>query len=179
MNSTKELSLCQLTNEHQQLLAQLYDHETGEINEIVQARLNELEPSIEKKCIAVTKWIRKMEGEARELCVMQEAIEERHTAYNKEIAKYQKYLQDNMEKQGIKEVSCPFFTVRLRKNPYGTDIIDQELIPQQFIKVREVVKVEVKPDKNLIKEEVLRTGNQVPGAYVSQKNKLEILTDRI
>jgi hypothetical protein len=56
--SSKELSLWQLTNEHEYLLSQLYDSETGEVNEIVQAKLNALEPNIEKKCIAVSQWIR-------------------------------------------------------------------------------------------------------------------------
>lgn len=178
-NAEKSLSLWQLTNEYQQLLSELYDPETGEINEIVQARLNELEPSIENKCIAVTKWIRKMESEQEELSRLLQELVNRKAAYHMEIDKYIKYLQDNMEKQGIKEVSCPFFKVRLRKNPYSTDIIDQDAIPPQYIKMKEVVKVSVSVDKNLIKEEVLKTGNQIPGAFVSQKNRLEILTNKI
>ena len=63
MNSLKEVSLWKLTNDHQKLLNELYDHETGEVNEIVQAKLDALEPDIEKKCIAVSQWIRKMESE--------------------------------------------------------------------------------------------------------------------
>jgi hypothetical protein len=34
-------------------------------------------------------------------------------------------------------------------------------------------------DKTAIKEEVLRTGIQIPGAKVQQKVKLEILVDKI
>ena len=61
--NSKELSLWQLTNQHEHLLSELYNPETGEINEIVQAQLNALEPNIEKKCVAVSQWIRKMESE--------------------------------------------------------------------------------------------------------------------
>lgn len=179
LSNDKNLSLWQLTNEHQQLLSQLYDHDTGEINELVQARLNELEPSIEKKCIAVTKWIRKIESEEKQLDELLNEITDRKRAYEREGEKYKRYLQENMERQGIRELVSPFFSVRLRRNPYSTEIINQDEIPQQFIKVKEVVKVNVTVDKCLIKEEVLRTGHQVPGAYVSQKNKLEIVIDKI
>ena len=84
-----------------------------------------------------------------------------------------------MTKQGIKEIKCPFFTIKIKKNPYSTDIIDDELIPTQFMKTKEIIKVETKADKTAIKDEVLRTGEQVPGAYVYQKERLEILTDKI
>lgn len=179
MNSLKEVSLWKLTNEHQLLLSQLYDQETGEVNEIVQAKLNALEPDIEKKCIAVSQWIRKMESEERELDQLMLEIEDRKNAYQKEIERQMNYLQLNMKKEGIKEIKCPYFTVRIKKNPYTTDVIDEALLPSKFMKSREIVKVETKPDKNAIREEVLKTGEQVPGAYVYQKEKLEILTDKI
>jgi len=179
MNTSKNLSLWKLTNEHQKLLSELYDYETGEVNEIVQAKLDLLEPDINKKCIAVSGYIRKIESEQRELESLLIEVESRMKAYEKEREKYRNYLQSNMEKQGINKIECPYFTVRIKKNPYFTDIINEELIPHEFMREREIVRVEVKPDKNAIKEEVLRTGEQVPGAYVSQKNKLEITTSKI
>lgn len=177
MNSLKDLSLWQLTNEHQKLLSELYDHETGEINEIVQAKLDLLEPTVEKKCIAVSKYIRKMESDEKELDRLIEEIENRKNSYKKEINKYKNYLEYNMQKQNIKEVKCPYFTIRLRKNPYSTEIVNKEIIPKEFIKKE--IKIEESINKTLIKEEVLKTGVQVPGAYVSQKNKLEILTSKV
>lgn len=179
MNTQKNLTLWQLTSEHQKLLNELYDHETGEINEITQAKLDALEPNIEKKCIAVSQYIRKMESDAKELDRLIEEIENRREAYAREVSKYEKYLEFNMKKQGISEIKCPYFTIRIKKNPYSTDIINEDLIPEKFMKTKEIVKVEVKPDKVAIKEEVLKTGEQVPGAYVFQKEKLEILTSKI
>jgi len=67
MNSTQNLSLWQIGTEHQKLLSQLYNHETGEVDMDVQAQLDALEPSAEKKCIAITSWIRKMEADKAEL----------------------------------------------------------------------------------------------------------------
>jgi Gp157 protein len=175
----QSLSLWHLTNEHTRLMQDLYDVETGEINDIVQAKLDALEPSIDQKCVAVSKWIRHMESQQRELDGAINDLANRKRAYDKEITKFNRYLQENMERAAVKEISCPYFTIRLRKNPFCTDIIDENAIPEKFMKTREIVKVESKPDKNAIKEEVMRTGQQVPGAFVSQKNKLEILTDKI
>jgi rRNA maturation protein Rpf1 len=179
MITTNNMSLWQLTTEHQKLLSELYDHDTGEVNEIVQAKLNDLEPTIEKKCVSVTKYINHLEFELNELETMRQQIDERQSAYLKEIKRYRNYLEINMEKQGIKKVSCPYFTIKLSKNPYSVEIINEDLIPSHFMKTREIIRTETKPDKTAIKEHVLQDGEQVPGAYVHQKNKLEIVIDKL
>jgi len=179
MNSTQNLSLWQIGTEHQKLLSQLYNHETGEVDMDVQAQLDALEPSAEKKCIAITSWIRKMEADKAELEFVEKQISERKAAYTKELNKWHDYLESNMKRLGMKEVKCPYFTIRLKNNPYSTEITDESAIPEKFMRTREIVKVEVKPDKTAIKEEVLKTGVQIPGAIVQQKTKLEILTDKI
>ncbi len=177
MNANKELSLWQLTNEHQKLLSELYNFETGEINDIVQAKLDALEPNVEKKCISVSKYIQRMESEERELSYLLKEIENRKNAYEKEIEKYKNYLEYNMRTQGIKEIKCPLFTIRIKKNPYSTEITNKDEVPKEFVK--KVIKTEEVISKTLIKEEVLKTGIQVPGAYVAQKEKLEILISKI
>lgn len=174
-----ELSLWHLTEKHRELLSNLYNYETGEVNEVVQEELNKLIPNEEQKFIAVTKWIKKLEYDMKEVDRFIEEVKSRKNAYEKEIERFQKYLKDNMEKIGIKEISCPYFSIKIKKNPIGTDIIDEEKIPPIFLRAKETVKIDIKPDKNAIKEEFLKTGVQVPGAYVSQKNRIEILTDVI
>jgi hypothetical protein len=179
MISTQNLSLYKIASEYQSLFNQLYDPETGEINMEIQAQIDALEPSAEKKCIAVTKWINNMRSDKREIEFLKAEILKREAAYEKEINKWENYLRSNMERLQITEVKCPLFTIRLKKNPYSTDIFDESLIPEKFMRTREIVKTEVKADKNAIKEEVLKTGVQIPGASVQQKTKLEILTDKI
>ncbi len=179
MNAQKELSLWQLTNEHQKLLSQLYDFETGEVNELIQAQLNAIEPDIEKKCISVSKWIRHLEQEQMELEGIINDLTKRKKAYSERIERFNNDIKNNMEIRNITKISCPLFTIKITKNPYGTEIIDESEIPERFIKTREIVKMESKPDRNAIKEEVLRTGVQIPGAYVGQKTRINIITDKI
>ena len=179
MNSDTNLTLWNLTREHQKLLSELYDYTTGEVNEIVQAKIDALFPKVEDKCIAYTHYIRKLESEEQELEKLEKEVKRRRKAYEERIEAIKRRLQTGMESIGISKIECPYFSIRLRKNPYGTEIINDQEIPSHFIKVREKVTVEVSIDKARIKEEVLRTGIQVPGAYVSQKNKLEILIDKV
>jgi hypothetical protein len=168
-----------MATEHRELLGQLFDHETGEINEFVQNKIDALEPNIEKKCIAIGQWIKLKEKEKREIEWMKEQILSREEAYDKEINRLHGYLKYHMENMGIKKISSPYFCLEIKTNPYSTDILDMDKIPNKFMATKEIVKVEIKPDKNAIKEEVIKTGQQVEGAYVSQKTKLVISTDKI
>jgi len=161
------------------LLSQLYNPETGEVDQKIEEQINALLPSIEAKCIAVAKWIKKLQIEQLEIEQLKQDIAAREEAYNKEVEKTQVYLKKEMEKNGLSKISCPYFTLSIRKNPYSTDIIDEFEIPASFINIKEVVKVESRPDKEAIKKHVMVTGNQVPGAYVSQKTKLVIALDQI
>lgn len=172
--SNASLSLYNLGNQYQDLLNKLYDHETGEIDQDVENELNQLAPSIEKKCVAVGTWLRKIEADKRELEFVKNEIKNREESLKKEIEKWEKYLKSNMERCKITEVRCPYFTIKLKQNPYSTEIVDEALVPEKYIRKRTIIKTEVKVDKNAIKEEVLKTGVQIEGALVAKKTKLEI-----
>ena len=120
-----------------------------------------------------------MESDKREIDFLKEQIAARETAYIKEINRLQDYLKINMERCKIKEINCPYFTIKLKINPPSTDILDESQIPEQYMRTREIVKTEIKPDKNAIKEEVLKTGVQIPGAFVTQKTQVKISIDKL
>lgn len=179
MSAQRKLSFWEIKNEYQVLLEKLYDEETGEINMEVDAQLNALSTSTHDKCIAIASWVKKMESEKKQIDFMREEIEKRELAYEKQINKQLDHLKLNMESLGIKEVKCPYFTLRIKNNPYSTDILDESLIPNHFINTKTVTTIVSKADKNAIKEMVIKTGIQIPGALVHQKTKLEILMDKI
>lgn len=175
----RNLSLYQIGNDYQGLFNQLYDEETGEVNMEVDKLLSELSLTAEKKCIEVAKFIRKIQSEKREIEYLKEEITNRDEAYKREINKMSSYLQSNMERLGIKQIKCPYFTINIKVNPYSTEISDESLIPERFMRTKEIVKIEVKPDKSAIKDEFLSTGLQVPGTRVQQNTKLEITIDKL
>lgn len=173
------MNLYQIGTEYQKLLSQLYNPETGEVDTEIDAQLNALSPTAEEKCLAVAKWIKHIESEKKQIEFMKEELLRREAVFDKEIEQKFNYLKMNMERCKIDKITCPYFTIRIKTNPWSTDILDESQIPENFMRTKEIVKTERKPDKNAIKEEVLKTGVQIPGASVQQKRKLEILTDKI
>jgi|ERR1700722_5243455 len=173
------LSLYQLTHEHSLLLSQLYDHETGEVNQEIEDKLSASSQSVDKKCLSVASYIQHLESEKAQLEFLKKQIKEREQAYDAKIERMERYLKSNMEYAGIDKIECPYFTVRIKTNPYSTDILDESLIPKDLINYKVIEKVEAKPDKTRIKEQVLKTGIQVPGACVAKKTQLKIEIDKI
>jgi|SRR5882724_393835 len=179
MSIQRKPSLWDMKNEYQVLMSQLYDPETGEVNQEVDAQISALSTTTENKCIAVASWIKNLQSEKKQIDYMKQEILDREAAYEKAIDKNMEYLKRNMDDFGISEIKCPYFTLRIKKNPYSTKVINEAQLPERFMKTREIVKLETKPDLVAIKEEFLKTGVQVPGTSVQQKTKLEIITDKI
>jgi len=173
------ISLFQLSKEYDVLLSQLYNRETGEVNQEIEAQINSLSMTTEKKCLSIASYIKNLESDKREIEFLKDQIKERERAYDKEIERLQNYLKYNMEKQKMSEISCPYFTIKIKTNPWSTDIIDESQIPEKYMTKKIITKEEIKPNKNLIKEDVLKTNIQIPGAIVKQNTKLEISITKI
>lgn len=171
---TKNLSFYKLNEKYSELLSQLYDFETGEINTEIDAQLKSLTPSIEGRCVAVANYIRSIESDKREIAYLKSELEERERKLSARVNKMEEDLIANMQRYELQKVECPYFTIKLRKNPLSAEIINMDLIPKEFIRKRTVIKEEVKPDKAAISKSFVETGEQVPGTFVSQKIKLEI-----
>lgn len=58
------------------------------------------------------------------------------------------YLKKNMIETGINKIECPLFTITLAKAAKVVEILDEDLLPVEFISVR----TEIKPDKAAIKK---------------------------
>ena len=140
MNSQKNLSLYQLTNEHEFLLSQLYDNETGEINKEVESKLMELDLTVEKKCLSVASYIRRMESDQAELDKLMLEIISRQRSYDNARKRLGGYLKENMERMGINELKCPYFKLKIKNNPYSTDVYDESKIPINFINFKIIEK---------------------------------------
>ena len=79
------------------------------------------------------------------------------------------YLQQNMEACGIKEISCPYFAVKLKKCPPSVHLTDEENIPDAYRKRKETVTI----DRVKIKQDI-QAGVMIPGAELRQGNTIQI-----
>lgn len=179
MTVQRKSSLWEIKSEYMKLVSSLYNQETGEVDEQVDKQLTELAGNAENKCIAIMSWVKSLESEKKQIEFMKQEILDREQAYNNEITRQLKYIERNMLDMGIKEIASPYFKLQIVTDPYSTDVHDESQLPEKFMRTKEIVKTERKPDKIAIKAEVLKTGVQVPGATVAQKKKLKIVMDKI
>lgn len=73
------------------------------------------------------------------------------------------YLRFNMESSGIKSIKCPFFNITHVDGQDIVTIIDENLIPDDYVNV----KTSVSPDKNAIKK-ALKDGAEIPGCRLDK-----------
>ena len=55
------MKLYEISNEYQSLVNELYNEETGEINEIAFANLKNIKDTMQNKCINITKFFKEIE----------------------------------------------------------------------------------------------------------------------
>lgn len=161
--------LYKITNEYQRLLSDLIDEETGEVDQNSVMLLDNLLVEAEDKAIAVASYIKNLGAEVNAIRQAKREMQERELAIENKQEWLINYLQSNMERLGITEVKCPYFAIKLKKCPISTDIQDEDLIPDEYKKKKEVVSV----DKLKIKED-LQAGIDVPGAALKTNMRLEI-----
>jgi len=75
-----------------------------------------------------------------------------------------------MEASGIKKIECPLFSISLAKGQEVVSITDENLLPDEYVRV----KTEISPNKIALKN-ALKDGKEVPGAeLVTGKTSLRI-----
>lgn len=80
-------------------------------------------------------------------------------------------LKTGMEIAGVTQLSCPYFAVKVQKNPPAVDVWDEKQVPEKYwIQPETPAKV---ISKELIKADI-KNGVDVPGAKQVQGTKLVI-----
>lgn len=162
-------ALFAIATKYEELLHQSFDEETGEINELALAELQLTKADAKDKAVAVASYIKNLEAERDAIERAKRSMSEREDRLDKRMDYLEEYLQSNMERCGIKEISCPEFVIKLLHNPPSVNPINEEFIPEKYKKVKEVVTL----DRLKIKEDIL-AGIEVPGATLQYRVRLEI-----
>jgi len=163
------MRLFEIANEYQALLEQTYDPETGEILPQMLDKLGELSATMEDKAVAVASYIKNLDAEREAIAQAKKNMAERESRLDRRADYLTQYLQSNMERCGITEIKSPLFVIKLKKCPVSTDIIDENIIPDDYKKTKEVVSI----DRMKLKEEML-AGVIIPGAGLKTNYRLEI-----
>ncbi len=161
------LKLYDLADQYNFLNDNLFDPETGVVDETALETLNEIKDSIENKCINITKLFKSIEAEREAIEKEKKAMAARESSLKSQVARLKDYLLTNMERCEIKKISCPQFSISLQKNPKSVQIDDEKLIPSDYNKIT------VEKDISKIKEH-LQNGVIIPGARLVQRNSIRI-----
>lgn len=162
-----QMKLYEIADQYQYLLNELYDYETGVVNETALARLNELADTMEDKAINITRLFKEMEANADAIEKERKAMQARETALKNQIKRLKEYLTSNMERCEIKKIECPQFSITLQKNPPSVEVLSESEIPTDYNKVK------VELDISKIKEE-LQNGVVIPGVRLIQRSSIRI-----
>lgn len=164
----KALSLYEMSDQYQFLIHDLYDPETGVVDENALEKLNSLQDSIENKCINITKLFKSIELTQDMIKAEKDRLAQREKAFKNQVARLKEYLQTNMERCEIKKIECPEFTIGLQKNPPAVEVLSEDEVPHDYDKCpkREL-------DISKIKED-LQNGVVIPGVRLVQRNSVRI-----
>jgi hypothetical protein len=115
--------------------------------------------------------IRNLEATAASIKEAEAQMAARRKALEKRAAYMLERLKTGMEIAGVNELSCPYFQIKIKKNPPAIDVWDEKQIPEQYW-----VQPEPPPktiDKKAIKA-AIDADIDVPGAKKVQGTRLEI-----
>lgn len=163
------ISLYVLADEYQQAAAQLADLDMPD--EVVADTLESLQFPIEQKATNVAMFVRNLEATAEAIKAAEVEMAKRRKALESRAANVREYLKVNMLRTGITKIECPLFKISVRDNPASVRVIDESVIPSQFM--RQPDPPPPSPDKKAIGE-ALKSGDDVPGCVLERGNRLEI-----
>jgi|SRR5579859_954514 hypothetical protein len=161
------MKLYEIAEQYQLALRDLYDPETGEINENALALVNEIKDPMERKCINLVKFFKGLEAEAEAINAEKQRLAKRESSFNKQVDSLKDYLLMNMKNAQLQEVKSPEFVIKFKEDKASVDIYDENAVSEEY------KKLEYKLDKRTMLTHMMN-GVVIPGARLQYKPYLTI-----
>ena len=145
---------------------------SGELDpQTVTDTLESLDGELEAKAVTIAQFTRNLDATADAVAEAGKAMLARAERLRKRAESIRQYMLFQLEFAGVSKIECPWFVIRVRKNPPAVVIDDEKAIPPRFIVQPEPPAP--RPDKAAIRD-ALKAGEAVPGARLVQSDRLEI-----
>lgn len=130
--------------------------------------LESLQGPLHEKLEAYGMVIRNIESDVEGLKAEEKRLADRRKTMENGIKRMKLSMHDAMSSTGERKIKGEKFTFTIQKNPPSLKLVDESLIPKEFL-------VEVAPsiDKKAIMER-LKANEEIPGAQISQGESLRI-----
>lgn len=164
------MSLYEIDSRIKEILDNIYDaaDENGEVGEIDLTELKELQEARETKLENIALYAKNLASEASAIKEEENTLSERRKRLERKCERMKGILINAMKEDGNKKLSSARFEAVLRDSK-KTEIIDESLIPEQYINT----KIEKSPDKTAIKK-AIEAGEEVAGATVITNTTISI-----
>ncbi len=154
-------TLYELTGAFNQV-AEMIDGE--KINPAVIDTLESIDLAIEDKANGYAKIIKNVEADSKVIADEIKRLQSRKQTLDNNVKNMKLSLQNAMQEIGKTKFKTQLFSFGIQKNPPSVEILKEELIPEEFIKVVTTV------DKTAIK----KADFEVPGIVMKQTESLRI-----
>lgn len=153
-------ALYELTGKFNQVAEMLTE---DEFNPAVIDTLESLDLAIEDKADGYARLIKNQEADSKGIAEEIKRLQTRKQAIDNSIKNMKLSLQNAMIEIGKTKFKTDLFSFNIQKNPVKVEIVNEELIPDQFKKIK------IEFDKTAIKK-----AENVPGAELVQSESLRI-----
>ena len=131
--------------------------------------LEQIEDNIELKAESMAKLIKGIDGEVTVLKEEENRLAKRRKALENKQSNIKLYLEEQLKFIGLDKVKTPLFTVALQNNPPSVNILNEDLIPEQYKKTITTTSIVKKDILDALKE-----GQVIEGAELKQSKSLRI-----
>lgn len=164
-----DLTLYNIADQYLVDLQKLQDMEIDE--QTFADTLESLSGELEIKATNVAMFVRNLEASAEAIKAAEKQMAERRKAIEAKADRIRQYLLDNMTRTGITKIDCPYFVLSVRKNPPAVEVLNQDMIPNEYFDIPEPPAPTL--NKNRLKED-LKAGVIVEGAKLTAGQSLSI-----
>lgn len=159
------LSLYNLVGSYNQLWNQIEEMDLDALEDTLQS----IEDAIEVKAENYAYMMRMMDAEAEVIKAEEKRLADRRKAVENRKERLKANLENGLLMAGIDKVKTPTVTVAIQNNPPSVQIEDEDLVPEQFVTVEIIRKID---RKSIL--QALKDGDLIEGCSIKQGKSLRI-----
>ena len=166
------MKLYELSTQYKQLVDILEAAQAGEEAadlEVIKDTLDAIGDAIEEKADSIARIMAELSGVELAISAELERLSKRASTIKKQKESLKSYLMAAMETAGKEKFKTNLYSYSIRNNAPSVQIIDESLIPAEYIRT----KVETAPDKKVIAE-LLKQKIEVAGCALIQSRTVTI-----
>jgi len=163
-------TLYELSADYVQVLDLLEDPDLDQDEQALEAQLDDLAGKITQKAEAIAGLVTHLDGMAAMRKAEAQRLRERAASDEKHAARLRAYVLRHMQAIGSERIDTARYTVSIRQNPPAVEILEEMLVPEDYIRTKVIKEV----DKRSILEAYKSTGELVPGTEVVRRTRLDI-----